>query len=551
MRNIALIGFSTTGKSIVARKVAERLCWNFMDTDDEVVALTGKMIPEIFKQDGESQFRQLEHEVLKNACSRENLIISTGGGIILDPENRRLLSESCIVICLEARVSTIYRRLLQDTIYSVNPVTRPLLEGENPMQKIQEIKSARQIYYADADWTVHTDNLSVEEVASEVIRGYNHALCSIKNAVQTANVDVACIVETPLNGYPIFVGWGLLNTLGEKLVRAGQFNKAVIVSDDNVFAIYGETARQSLAHSGFSVSCFTVMPGEPSKNIRQAIEIYDYLIENHIARDDVIISLGGGMVGDLAGFVAATYLRGIPWIQVPTSLIGMVDASIGGKVAVDHIRGKNLIGAFYQPMFVISDVQTLTSLPQRELISGWAEVIKHGLVLDAEFLNMVERNSDDLKNLMPDITNRVIARSACIKARVVSEDERDNAGKRIVLNYGHTVAHGLETASGYGSFLHGEAVSIGMVAAAKLSYRLGLLAEDQVWRQQSILEKFGLPVNCTGANLDNVLASIEVDKKVRNKSVQWVLLKDIGEAVVRADVSRNDVENVLKEVINT
>ena len=416
------------------------------------------------------------------------------------------------------------------------------------MQKIQELKSARQTYYADADWTVHTDHLSIDEVVSEVIRGYNYSIRSVKDGARTADSDITCVVETALKSYPIFVGWGLLDKLGEKMLHIGRLNNAVIISDDNVFAIYGETARKSLESAGFTVSCFTVVP---SKNIKQAIEIYDFLIERRIARDNVIIALGGGVVGDLAGFVAATYLRGIPWVQVPTSLIGIVDASIGGKVAVDHTSGKNLIGAFYQPMFVLADVQTLTTLPQRELISGWAEVIKHGLVLDADFFNMIEGNMEELKSLKPDITNQVIARSACIKARVVSEDERDDAGKRITLNYGHTVAHGLETASGYGTFLHGEAVSLGMMAAAKLSHRLGLLEEDSVRRQQSILEKFGLPVSCTGLRLDDVLVSMEVDKKVRNKSIQWVLLKGIGEAVVRGDIPRSDVVNVLEEVMKT
>jgi 3-dehydroquinate synthase len=262
----------------------------------------------------------------------------------------------------------------------------------------------------------------------------------------------------------------------------------------------------------------------------------------------VIVALGGGMIGDLAGFIAATFLRGLPWLQVPTSLVAMTDASIGGKVAIDHHQGKNLIGAFYQPRLVLADVQTLTRLPQRELISGWAEVIKHGLILDADFLQLLEDKAKDLIKLKPGITSKVIARSAALKAQVVSEDERET-GKRIILNYGHTIAHGLEAASKYDRFLHGEAVAIGMMGAAKLSHRLKLLSQDAVEGQKALLQKFGLPTDCSGVLLADVLAAMELDKKVRGKAIQWVLLEDMGKVVIRSDVPEKEVLRVLQEVV--
>jgi 3-dehydroquinate synthase len=230
--------------------------------------------------------------------------------------------------------------------------------------------------------------------------------------------------------------------------------------------------------------------------------------------------------------------------------MGMMDASIGGKVAVDHPQGKNLIGAFYQPSLVLTDVQILTSLPQRELTSGWAEVIKHGLILDAEFFKILEDNTEKLITLTPNITTKVIARSACIKTSVVAEDEKET-GKRIILNYGHTVAHGIEAASNYKTFLHGEAVAVGMTAAAKLSQRLGLLSQSVVQRQQALLERFHLPVSCFGIDLNDVLSAMELDKKVRNKAIRWVLLEDIGKVVLRDDVPSKDVLSVLSEVIKT
>jgi 3-dehydroquinate synthase len=545
-RNIAIIGFSATGKTVVAQKVAERLNWTFIDTDEEIVKLSGKTIPEIFKQDGEEKFRRLESQVLKQACHKEQMVIATGGGAIIDPKNQNLLLETSVVVCLEAKPETIYQRLLHDTLYSASPVVRPLLAGDNPLERIKQLKTKRQSYYAIADWTVHTDNLTVDEVSQEITKGWQYA--NRHRHKQSVEADLACRVQTPTAEYPVFVGWGMLDKLGEKMKQAGLSGTANIISDEIVYSIYGAKVRKALEKAGFAVNSCVVPAGEASKNINQATEIYDYLIEQRVERNDVIVALGGGMIGDLAGFVAATFLRGLPWLQVPTSLIAMTDASIGGKVAVDHPRGKNLIGAFYQPCLVLAEVKALTTLPYRELTSGWAEVIKHGLILDAEFLNLLEDKARELVKLKPDITARVIAGSAAIKCRVVSEDERET-GKRTILNYGHTVAHGLEAATNYGRFLHGEAVAIGMMAAARLSHRLKLLSEKAVDRQEAILQKFGLPIDCSGVAVNDVLAAMELDKKVRSKTIRWVLLEDNGQVVIRSDVSGKDVLTVLREVI--
>ncbi len=547
-KNIALIGFSTTGKSTVAKRVAEYLHWEAIDTDDEIVKLSGRTIPEIFSQDGEDKFRQLERQALEKACLREKLVIATGGGAILRPENVKTLQKTCIIVCLEAKVQTIYQRLRRDALYSSNSVVRPLLSSKNPVTRIKQIKAFRQPYYAIADWTVHTDNLTVEEVSMEVVRGWQYVNRLIVNTEKDKKTDIACMVTMSSRSYPVFVGWGLLPRIGDKMCQAGLSGKAVIISDEIVGSSYGEQTERALRKAGFEVSSFLVPPGEASKNINRAVEIYDFLIRRRMERKDVVVALGGGMVGDLAGFVAATYLRGIPWVQVPTSLVGMVDASIGGKVAVDHPQGKNLVGAFYQPHFVLADVQILSTLPQRDLTSGWAEVIKHGLIMDAEFFKMLENDAEKLINLAPDITAQVIAHSACIKAKIVSEDEKET-GKRIILNYGHTAAHGLEAATRYTTFRHGEAVAIGMMVDAKLSQRLGLLSKDIVQRQQALLKRFHLPTNCSGVDLDNVLAAMTLDKKVRNKAIQWVLLEDIGKATVRTDVPIKEVKNVLEEVI--
>jgi shikimate kinase/3-dehydroquinate synthase len=545
--NIAIIGFSATGKSVIAQKVAERLNWTFIDIDDEIVKLSGKTIHEIFKQDGEDKFRKLEGKVLRQACRKAKVVITTGGGTIVDPGNQRLLLETSVVVCLEAKPETIHQRLLHDTLYSANPVVRPLLTGDNPLERIKQLKAKRQTYYAIADWTVHTDNLTPEEVSREVIKGWQYAN-KRHSSIESAGADLACMVETETASYPVFVGWGILDRLREKMKATGLSGTANIISDETVFPIYGARIKKILGKAGFAVNCCVVPPGEASKNIAQAVQIYDFLIERRVERNDVIVALGGGMIGDLAGFVAATFLRGLPWVQVPTSLIAMTDASIGGKVAIDHPLGKNLIGAFHQPRLVLADVKTLTTLPQHELISGWAEVIKHGLILDAGFLQLIEDKTEDLIKLKPDITAKVIARSTAIKCQVVSEDERET-GRRIILNYGHTIAHGIEAASKYERFLHGEAVAIGMMGAARLSHRLGLLSQNALERHKALLQKFGLPTDCSGVPLSDVLAAMELDKKVRGKVIQWVLLEEIGKAIIRSDIPAREVSSVLEEVI--
>jgi len=545
--NIAIIGFSATGKSVVAAKVAEHLNWTLIDTDDEIAKLSGKAIPEIFKQDGEDKFRQLERKVLRQTCQKEDVVIATGGGAIVDSENQSLLLQTCVVVCLEAKPETIHQRLLHDTLYSQNPIVRPLLAGDNPLERIEQLKAKRQSYYAIADWTVHTDNLTLDEVSQEVIKGWQYTNKHYSSKKFT-EADLACMVDTATASYPVFVGWGTLDKLGERMKQAGLSGTANIISDEIVFSIYGSRIEKTLEKAGFTINSCIVPPGEATKNINQASQIYDFLIEHRVERNDVIVALGGGMVGDLAGFVAATLLRGLPWLQVPTSLIAITDASIGGKVAVDHPHGKNLIGAFYQPSLVLADVQALTTLSQRQLTSGWAEVIKHGLILDAELLQLLEDKAKDLLKLKPDITSKVIARSAAIKCRIVSEDERET-GKRIILNYGHTIAHGLEAACKYERFLHGEAVAIGMMGAAKLSHRLGILSSGAMDRQKAILQRFNLPIDCSGVPLADVVEAMELDKKVRDKSIRWVLLEDIGKTVIRNDIPRTEVLNVLQEVI--
>jgi shikimate kinase/3-dehydroquinate synthase len=553
--NLIITGFSGTGKSLVAKEVARGLNWDFIDTDDEIVKQNGKPIAEIFRQYGEDKFRELERETIRKACQHKQTIIAIGGGAIVDPQNYELLAKTGLIVCLEAKPETIYERLFHEAAYSTETEVRPLLAEDNPLKHIRQLKASRQPYYANVDWTVHTDNLNISQVAEEVIRvsrllpRYAHRN-NREKARSVIDKDIACVVETKTQSYPVLVGYGLLDRLGEKMKQAALSGTATVISDENVFSLYGSKFGGILKHAGFAVNSFVVPPGEETKSMDHAIKIYDFLVERRAERDDIITALGGGMVGDLAGFVAATFLRGMPWVQVPTSLAAMVDASIGGKVGVNHPEGKNLIGAFYQPNLVLADPQTLTTLPQRELTSGWAEVIKHGVILDEEFFQFLESNVNRLTKLVPESLTPAIARSVAIKAQVVSQDEKEREGKRTILNYGHTIAHGLETATQYKRFLHGEAVAIGMVGAAKLSQRLGLLPSDAVERQRTLLQKFGLPLGFSGLDLTEITRAMELDKKTKQKAIRWVLLQDIGEAVIRSDVSQREVLAVLQELVD-
>ncbi|MCX5998240.1 MAG: bifunctional shikimate kinase/3-dehydroquinate synthase [Chloroflexi bacterium] len=484
-----------------------------MDTDDTIVKRAGRTIEQIFADFGEAYFRQLESQALAEACEAERAVISAGGGAVLDGHNRELMKGSGFVVCLEAAPRTIRQRLLEETSRS-GPL-RPLLA-------IEQLKEYRQPYYAIADWTVHTDNLTPDEVAHEVIRGwyYRHRI-EEQDGISSGSDDLACEVVTATEQYPVLVGWGLLGSLGERLRQRGLHRAAHIISDETVFSIYGARATKSLEQAGIIARSHVVRPGELSKSLETAAGIFDWLVQCRAERGDTIIALGGGVVGDLAGFVAATFLRGMPLVHVPTSLVAMVDASVGGKTAVNHPRAKNLIGVFHQPRLVVADAQTLSTLPQRELASGWAEVVKHGLILNADFLVFLEASVSKLLKLEPETTVTAIKRSAAIKAMIVSEDEKET-GRRTLLNYGHTTL---------------------------LSNRLGLLSWDVVQRQSAILRSFGLPTGSSDVDPAEVLRAMELDKKVREKTIRWVLLTDAGRAVIVNDVAPQQIAAVLDSLL--
>ncbi|MCH8309498.1 MAG: 3-dehydroquinate synthase, partial [Chloroflexi bacterium] len=501
--NIFVTGFSGTGKTTTGKEAARLLGWRFVDTDDEIEATAGKAIETIFAQDGESAFRKLESETLARIARGSRQVISTGGGIIMDEANRRVMEFNGVVVLLEGRPETILRRLeQQQTEESDGITTRPMLHSDDALNRIRSLKEQRQFNYTLAQWTVHTDHLTPQEAASEVVRGWKLASSRIPEPAQTdTNSDLAAEVRTSSGDYPLWVGWGIMDELGERVKQTMQPpSVAYIITDDGVYG-QARRAQSSLEIAGIPAHIFIMPSGEQNKTLETAQHIYTWLAARKAERGHLVLAVGGGVVGDLAGFVAATYLRGLPFAQVPTSLLAMMDASIGGKTAVDLPQGKNLVGAFYQPKFVLSDVQALQSLPQRQLASGWAEAIKHGLILDEQLLATFEREREPAQALERDIATDVIRRSVAIKANIVSQDEKETLGIRILLNYGHTIGHAIESATGYGTFLHGEAVSVGMMGAAYIGEAMGMMTADMVERQRAVLEGVGLPLSCEGVDI--------------------------------------------------
>ena len=355
-------------------------------------------------------------------------------------------------------------------------------------------------------------------------------------------------VAAAAGAYEIHCRWGALDDLGGLMRDAGLSGSASVISDDVVGPLYAQRTLSSLEAAGFEASSLTFPSGEASKNLNTVCRAYDWLVERRAERGSAIVALGGGVVGDLAGFVAATYLRGVPFVQVPASLLSMVDASIGGKVGVDHPQGKNLIGAFYPPRLVVEDPGLLTSLPPRSLREGYAEVIKHALVLDPPMLEVLERDAERLLAVEAELTTETVARNAALKAGVVSDDEREG-GRRMILNYGHTIGHAIEVVSGYSSIRHGEAISAGMMAAAEIGCRLGVTPASVGQRQQRLFARYELPTHHAGIDVDAVIDALSRDKKVALKRVRWVLLEDFGRPVVRDDVPLDLVRDVLKETL--
>ena len=350
-----------------------------------------------------------------------------------------------------------------------------------------------------------------------------------------------------LRSYRIVVESGALDTVGARLAELRVGSRAALVSDAAILRLYGKTVGQSLESAGFVVATVEVPEGEAAKTLAVAARCWDALLAAGLDRTSTVLALGGGAVGDVTGFVAATYMRGVNFVQLPTTVLAQVDAAIGGKTAIDHPTAKNLIGAFHQPRLVICDPATTLTLSPREFESGLAEIVKHGVVLDADYFTEVERDAAALRARDLPVVERIVGGSCRLKAGVVERDERESE-LRHALNYGHTIGHALEAATGYARFAHGEAVALGIVAEARLALRLGVASQQTVLRQERLLAALGLPVRAPAIDADRVLAAMTRDKKARDGRVPFVLAPRIGAFQLQYDVPWDLVRAVLGEL---
>jgi shikimate kinase/3-dehydroquinate synthase len=526
------------GKTTIGRILARKLGKRFIDSDHEIEARTGASIPWIFEIEGEDSFRRREAEVIRDLCSEEGVVLATGGGAVLDAQTRVHLAARGTVIYLRANVHSIMLRVMNDK-------NRPLLQTADPRRRLEELMAQREPLYREiASLVIDTGRPNVQSMVQTILDQLD--LLEASRLAQAPAADLSMNLPSTLSSplpttpastmllnvdlgersYPIAIGANLLSDPA-LLARHIQGRQAAIVTNTTVAPLYLEAVAAPLRAAGLEVIEIILPDGEQYKNHASLMQIFDALLANKCDRKTTLVALGGGVIGDLTGYAAASYMRGVPFVQLPTTLLAQVDSSVGGKTGINHPLGKNMIGAFYQPRAVLADTATLATLPARELSAGLAEVIKHGAIIDLALFEWVEQNIGKLLARDPAALAHAIARSCEIKAEVVRQDEREG-GLRAILNFGHTFGHAIENGLGYGAWLHGEAVGCGMVMAADLSHRMGLVDEATVARMRALVAAAGLPTVAPDLGAERWLELMEVDKKNEGGAIKFILLKPLG-----------------------
>ena len=522
--NIILVGMMGSGKTTVGRLLAKTLSKSFIDSDEEIQKRTGVTIQHIFDVEGEAGFRQRESDIVQELLQRNDIVLATGGGSILDMQSRSVMRENGTVVYLKSSIHDLWQRTRHDR-------NRPLLKTADPRAKLQELFEQRNPLYTEtADIVIHTGKQSVQVLLSALQR----KLETTNNSSQAVNTMQTLKVGLAERSYPIHIGSGIFSRK-DFLLPLLNHKRVAIVSNTTVAPLYLNQLGKMLEDNGVRVVPIILPDGEQYKNIETLNLIYDALLTHRCERNTPLIALGGGVIGDMTGYAAATYLRGVPFIQIPTTLLSQVDSSVGGKTGINHPLGKNMIGAFYQPQIVLADIDTLITLPDQELRAGLAEVIKYGLIRDLPFLVWLEANMEKLLARDSAALQYAITRSCENKAEVVGNDERES-GDRALLNLGHTFGHAIENGMGYGAWLHGEAVAAGTVMAADLSQRMGWINEQDVARVRHIFERAGLPVIGPQLGVEQYLQLMGLDKKVVDGKIRFVLLQALGHAVISSAV---------------
>jgi len=535
-RSIVLVGLMGAGKTSIGRRLAARLGLPFRDADAEIELAAGCTIPELFTRYGEGDFRAGERRVIRRLLSGDPLVLAFGGGAYMDAETRAATRDEAVTVWLRCPLPMLVRRV-------AGRDNRPLLAEGNPTEILQPLMDQRYPVYAEADVIVDCVDESPDATTSRVL-----------NALLSLRAPRRLSVVLSSTSYDLVIGNGLLQRAGALLAPRMEQKRAVVVTDETVARLHLPTLLHGLGETGVATSQIVVPQGEASKSLASWQGVVDQMLEARVERRTTVIALGGGVVGDLAGFAAATTLRGLPFVQVPTTLLSQVDSSVGGKTGVNTRQGKNLVGSFYQPRMVLADTGTLATLPPRELRAGYAEIAKAGLIGDAAFFAWCEANGAAVVGGDREAQAEAIMRACAFKAAVVGDDEREekpNDG-RALLNLGHTFGHALEAEYGYtGGLLHGEGVAVGLGLAFRLSAKLGHCALADADRVVSHVAAIGMPAELRMLNrrfsAETLIGHMRRDKKVRDGALKFVLARGVGQAFTAGDVAVEAVVELLRD----
>jgi len=536
LNNVVLVGFMGSGKSTVGPHLAQRLERPFVDLDDVIEADAGRSVAEIFSSEGESGFRERESRCLQRALERDGSVVAVGGGAPMREENWARIRRGNTVVALLAEPGELARRLNGSS-------DRPLLQTGAP-SVIASLLPNRLTRYLEADVVVRTDGIDPVEVAEQV-----HDRLS-------GGGPQRILIDIPGSPHDVTVGYGLRHLVPAALRKldpspvggGGPGGGVLIVSDKAIAERHAQPMLEALASDGITARLHLVPAGEAAKELAVLASIYGALAAAGVDRQGSLIALGGGTVGDVAGFAAATWMRGIRYLQLPTTLLAMVDSSIGGKTAINLPAGKNLVGAVHQPMAIFCDLDYLATLPDAEYRASLAEVIKAALIADRSFVDWLIANLPAVIRREPPAVREAVGRAIAIKAAIVAQDPQE-IGVRAILNYGHTVGHALERAAGFGRLRHGEAVAWGMEVAALISLRTGACGSETVAAQHSLLRDAGLLADRPAVAHAALIEAMRHDKKSRAGELRWVLLRDIGRAEYGQSVDPSVVESSLAEVL--
>lgn len=510
MNHIFLYGPPGTGKSTIGKILSQNLKHPFIDLDHVIEAQAGMSIPEIMEAHGEPAFRDLETEALKSLAAEKESVIALGGGALLRAENRTFAEDQGRVVLLMSDVETLFQRLNEGSN------NRPLLAGDM-RAKLTSLIEKRIEHYASFSLSVHVNGNPIEYNAHkvQVALGRHHL--------------------SAMGEYDSVIGRA--GQIGE-LLRARELQNPVLVTDETMVRLHADKVLTALQDSGYPSKLITIPAGEQHKDLENVTRLWKSFLEHRLDRNSTVIALGGGVISDLTGFAAATYMRGINWIGIPTTLLSMVDASLGGKTGFDLPEGKNLIGSFYPPKLVLADPSLLLTLPDAELISGMAEVVKHGVICDPELYNLCTRGLDWVKQNLEEIVKLAIA----VKIKVIEEDPYEK-GVRAKLNLGHTVGHAVELVSKF-KLRHGEAVAIGTVVEAKYAERIGIAEKGLADKIAATMSALGLPISIPSEMpRAEIISTMRVDKKKTAKAIRFALPVEIGKVEL---VEVTDLEDVLE-----